>query len=115
MSKNLHIVLIGFTFMLIPGCGKNKKSAAHEVKITVTEKGFEPARTTIPRGEPITLIVERKTDKTCATDIVLEGLAIHETLPLNQPIRINLPADVIGDSLGYHCGMDMHTGVLVAK
>ena len=113
MSKT-QIVLIGFMLLLIPGCAKSKKPTAYEVQITVTEKGFEPARTTVPRGEPIMLVVERKTDKTCATEIVLDGV-IRKKLPLNKPIQINLPADVVGDSLGFACGMDMYTGVIVAK
>ena len=115
MLRKSDLAAMCLVLLLVPGCSGDKKEAAHEVRITVTEKGFEPSRATIPRGEPIMLIVERKTDQTCAKDIVLEGLAIKKKLPLNQPIRISLPAEVIGDSLGYACGMNMYTGVLVAK
>jgi plastocyanin domain-containing protein len=110
------IITLAFTSLILAGgCAKNKKPAGQEVQITVTEKGFEPARSFVHKGEPVTLVVERKTDQTCAKEIVLEGLNIKKALPLNQAVRIALPADVIGDSLSYACGMDMYTGVIVAQ
>jgi plastocyanin domain-containing protein len=115
MQKNLILALVSSGLILAVGCAKNKKPAGQEVQIMVTEKGFEPARTVIKKGEPVTLVVERKTDQTCAKEIVLEGLNIKKALPLNQAVRIQLPADVIGDSLSYACGMDMYTGVIVAQ
>ena len=116
MRKYVIIVLASAAFILASGCAKNKKPSGQEVQITVTEKGFEPARSVIKKGEPVTLIVERKTDQTCAKEIVLQGLNIRKDLPLNQAVRIGpLPADVIGDSLSYACGMDMYTGVIIAE
>lgn len=114
MAKMLGVTLL-VALMVVVGCAGNKKSNSQEVKITVTENGFEPARTVIHKGEPVTLIVERKTDQTCAKEIVLQGLNIKKDLPLNQAVRIPLPADVIGDSLSYACGMDMYTGVIIAE
>ena len=116
MRKQLVVGLTFMALILASGCAKNKKASGQEVQITVTEKGFEPARTVIHKGEPVTLIVERKTDQTCAKEIVLQGLNIRKDLPLNQAVRIGpLPADVIGDSLSYACGMDMFTGVIIAE
>ena len=116
MRKHLIMALAASTLILGLGCAKNKKPAGQEVHLTVTEKGFEPARSVIKKGEPVTLIVERKTDQTCAKEIVLQGLNIRKDLPLNQAVRIGpLPADVIGDSLSYACGMDMYTGVIIAE
>jgi plastocyanin domain-containing protein len=116
MRKRLIIVLACVASILASGCAKNKKTSGQEVQIMVTEKGFEPARSVIKKGEPVTLIVERKTDQTCAKEIVLQGLNIRKDLPLNQAVRIGpLPADVIGDSLSFACGMDMYTGVIIAE
>ena len=116
MQKRVMFVLASAALILASGCAKNKKASGQEVQITVTEKGFEPPRSVIKRGEPVTLIVERKTDQTCAKEIVLQGLNIRRDLPLNQAVRIGpLPADVIGDSLSYACGMDMYTGVIIAE
>jgi len=113
--KGLSITLVFTSLIMVGGCAKNKKQSGQVVQITVTEKGFEPARAFVHKGEPVTLIVERKTDQTCAKEIVLQGLNIKKDLPLNQAVRIALPADVIGDSLSYACGMDMYTGVIVAE
>jgi plastocyanin domain-containing protein len=114
MVKTFWFTLV-IGLLVVIGCTGNKKSNSQEVKITVTENGFEPARAVIHKGEPVTLIVERKTDQTCAKEIVLQGLNIKKDLPLNQAVRIVLPADVIGDSLSYACGMDMYTGVIIAE
>ena len=115
MNTNRWICLGLCLLTLAMGCA-GTKSKSQEVQISVTEKGFEPARTFVHKGEPITLVVERKTDQTCAKEIVLQGLNIRKALPLNQAVRIGpLPADVIGDSLGYACGMNMYTGVIVAQ
>jgi len=105
--------LAGVVF--ITACGGGKKSAGREVQISVTEAGFEPARAMIPKGQPITLVISRKTDQTCAKEIVISSLNIRRDLPLNQAVRIELPADVIGDSLSYACGMDMYAGAIIAQ
>jgi plastocyanin domain-containing protein len=115
MNTNRSICLVLMAFMLVVGCAGGKKSKSQEVQIAVTEKGFEPARSFVHRGEPVTLVVMRKTDQTCAKQIVLEGLNIRKDLPLNQAVRINLPADVMGDSLSYACGMNMYTGMIVVQ
>ena len=111
----LLVCILPAMTMLLVACAGGKKSNTQEVQISVTEKGFEPARTVIHKGEPVTLVVERKTDQTCAKEIVFQGLNIKKDLPLNQAVRIQLPADVIGDSLSYACGMDMYTGVIIAQ
>ena len=79
------------------------------VELAVTEDGFAPARATVPAGRPLRLVVTRKTEQTCATEIVVAGHT--HALPLGAPVVIELPAQPRGP-LRYACGMAMLRGVL---
>lgn len=86
-------------------------------EITVTEKGFEPEDTAVPAGKPVTLVFERKTDKTCAKEVILtmdDGTKIEKALPLNTPVEIAATFPKAG-KLGYACGMDMVRGTVVVQ
>src|SRR5436190_1673929 len=63
-------------------------SEPRTVYISVTENGFEPTPITVSKGEPLTLVVTRKTDSTCAKQIVLDEEKIKKDLPLDQQVRI---------------------------
>jgi plastocyanin domain-containing protein len=89
-------------------------SGAQEVHLTVTDAGFEPAEVTIAKDRPIVLTVTRKTDQTCAREIVFKDLDLKRDLPLNEEVRIELPARPAG-TLNYACGMDMIKGSLVVQ
>ena len=80
----------------------------------MTDRGFEPARVEVPRGQAITLVVTRKTDQTCAKEIVIPALNENRELPLNQSVRIEVPGGV-ADTLKYTCGMNMLGGTIAAK
>jgi len=85
-----------------------------EVRIAVTENGFEPATVEIPKNEAVTLLVTRKTDQTCATEMVFAETGQRYELPKDQVVRIELPAGQ-PDTLNYACGMNMYKGAIVAK
>ena len=82
--------------------------------IEVTDAGFEPRVTEVRKGEPVTLVVTRRIDHTCATEMIFAGNDSTYDLPFKKAVRIRLPA-MTGDTLRYACGMDMYSGVLVAK
>ena len=99
--------------VMLAGCAARDAAPPGAIAIAVTENGFEPAVVTVPRGKPVTLIVTRRTDKTCATEMVFDGGGGSHDLPLGKPVRIDLPA--VTDTLRYACGMEMIRGMLVAK
>jgi plastocyanin domain-containing protein len=104
------------SFVALAGCGGGGTTASKypEVRIEVTDRGFEPDRASVPRGQPVTLVITRRTDQTCAKDVVIPALNVTKDLPLNRPVQIDVPGG-IADSLSYQCGMDMLGGVIVAK
>ena len=85
------------------------------VEITVTEEGFVPSPVRVREGEPLTLIVTRTTDRTCATEILIPAYDIEEELPLDQPVTITFTPTKSGE-IKYGCGMgQMIAGVLVVE
>src|SRR6266487_338219 len=104
--RPLPVLLALFALTAAVGCSREQKSSAgpREVQLAVTDAGFEPARAEVPRGQPLTLVVTRKTDQTCATEILIPALNERRSLPLNQAVRIDVP-NGIADTLSYVCGM----------
>jgi plastocyanin domain-containing protein len=89
-----------------------RAAAVHE--IAVTSDGFVPASIKVKRGEPVKLVVTRKTDRTCAKEIVIKDYAINQSLPLDKPVAIELTPKRSGQ-VRYACGMDMVSGVLLVE
>jgi plastocyanin domain-containing protein len=83
------------------------------VDVAITEEGFSPARVNAEAGIPIELVFTRKTDKTCATEIVVPSLKIKKPLPLNEPVPVAFTPEK-GD-VNFACGMNMLKGKLVVK
>lgn len=106
--------------LLFAGCSKHeeaKPAARAPYQIDVTEKGFEPADLAVPAGKPVTIVFDRKTDETCAKQIVLEtgdGKKIEKDLPLNTPVEIAATFAKPG-KLTYACGMNMLKGTLTVQ
>ncbi len=107
---------------LAAGCGGSKVAkgtattpgADGRIAIAVTEDGFVPATVEVHAGEPVTLVVTRKTDKTCATELVMPAMGIDQKLPLNQPVEISFTPGK-AETLDYACAMDMIKGHVVVK
>jgi RND family efflux transporter MFP subunit len=81
-------------------------------QVSVTEKGFEPSRVVLAPGRTGRITFTRTIDQTCATEVVFPALEIRRTLPLNQPVAIDLPPREAGEIV-FACGMDMLKGVAV--
>jgi plastocyanin len=89
-------------------------AAPARLEIVVTDKGFEPDKLTVKQGEPVKLAFTRKTEKTCATEVVLDlgdGQKVEKKLPLNETVEIDATFAKAGE-LKYACAMDMIKGVV---
>jgi plastocyanin domain-containing protein len=80
-------------------------------ELAVTEDGFEPSRVKIKKGEKVRFLVTRKTDSTCAKEIVIKQHGIEQKLPLNQTVTVEFKPEKSGE-VRYACGMDHVSGVL---
>jgi plastocyanin domain-containing protein len=87
---------------------------ANTYKVDVTEEGFEPDSIKTAVDEEVTLEVTRKTNSTCATEIVIFSKEIREALPLDQTVVIELGKLAKGN-VRFACGMGMVTGVVITE
>lgn len=72
-----------------------------------------PSEIRAKAGQPITLVVTRKTDLTCAKQIVFADLGVQKDLPLNQAVEVTV-TPTKGD-IRFACDMDLVAGKLVAQ
>jgi len=110
------MILIGCV-ALAAGCAQESKQSASgppRFELAVTDTGFVPGTITIPAGKPITLVVTRKSDQTCAKEIVFPDQKIRKQLPLNEAVEITLPSSPPGE-IAYECGMEMVYGKVVVR
>ncbi len=107
-----RIAAIGLGVALLGAAACRREQRPGEpVKITVTKNGFEPWRVRAWKGVPLTLVVTRTTDETCATELVLPEYGIDRKLPLGQPVTITFTPARPGE-LRYACAMNMFQGVI---
>ena len=97
--------------LVFAGCGGGAKE---RVTVELTQEGFVPSEIPAKAGRPITLVVTRKTDLTCAKQIVFAELGVEKELPLNQAVEVTVTPTKSGD-LRFACSMDMVAGKLVVQ
>lgn len=111
------LILVGCIAAAAAGCAQESKQASRgpaRFELAVTDTGFAPGTITVPAGKPVTLVVTRKTDQTCAKEIVFPAQGIRKPLPLNEAVEIALPASPKGE-IAYVCGMNMLSGKVVVQ
>ena len=111
---NTRTLAMAVLLMLVVGCSSADAAREQRVRITVTEKGFMPAVVTVQAGRPVTLLVTRRTDHTCATGFVLKTRGIDQKLPLGKTVAIHLTPERPGELI-YACPMDMYHGKIVVR
>ena len=111
---NPRTLAMAVLLMLVVGCSSADAAREQRVKIAVTEKGFVPAVVTVQSGRPVTLLVMRRTARTCATELVLKTHGINEKLPLGKTVVIRFTPEQPG-TLDYACAMDMYHGKIVVR
>jgi plastocyanin domain-containing protein len=113
-----------FAGLLLAACHKDQAhtntvvtaKAGEPVAIAVTEKGFEPDRIAVSANQPTKLVFTRKTDKTCATEVVMDtgDKKIDQPLPLGQAVEIDVTFPKAGQ-VTFACGMDMVSGIITVQ
>lgn len=119
------LIALVLALAAVPACKKDdaKKSEGSKTAaggdrfdITVTKDGFTPEDISVPAAKPVTLVFERKTDETCAKQVILDvdGKKIEKELPLNTPVEVAVTFPKAG-KLTYACGMDMEHGTITVQ
>lgn len=87
------------------------KNGVRTVEMQVTEDGFVPSKIKALKGEKLRLVITRKTDRTCATEIVVKDHGINTKLPLDKAVTVELKPKASGE-VKFACGMGHITGVV---
>ena len=101
---------------LASGCsGAPSQAQSGTIQMSVTEAGYEPAHIKVKKGAPVKLVITRKTDATCAKEIVIDEHKINTKLPLNTAVTVTFTPTKSGE-LKFGCAMDkMISGVIVVE
>jgi len=93
--------------------GVKAKKGAEKLEVAITDKGFEPDKLEVKKGQAVEFVFTRKTDQTCIKEVILDtgSAKIQKPLPLNQPVVIKTKFTKAGD-LKYVCNMNMYTGTV---
>ena len=110
----IRILIGAAAFLGSAAPGTALAASARRIEITVTDKGFEPDRIGVKKGEPLELVVTRTTNDTCAKRIVIPDAKLKAALPLNQAVTLNVTPTKSGE-MKYACGMDMVSGLLIVE
>jgi plastocyanin len=86
---------------------------AQTATVEVTDKGFEPSSLKLKAGAPAKVTFVRKTDETCAKEVVIKEYNINRKLPLNEPVTVEITPRK--GEFAFACGMDMIKGKLIVE
>jgi plastocyanin domain-containing protein len=94
---------------------KAEGGPSRRISLEVTVEGFVPDSIPVKVGTPVTLVVTRTTDETCATDLLIEGTDLKVALPLNAPVEVSYTPPRAGQ-VKFGCAMGMMvSGVLLVE
>jgi plastocyanin domain-containing protein len=86
----------------------------NDVVIVAENGSYSPSRIKLPANLSVSLEFLRKDASPCAEMLFIPDLQINETLALNQPKKIVLPAMPAG-KYDFHCQMKMYRGQLMVE
>lgn len=94
-----------------PAEGKVEKGV-RVVEIAVTEDGFVPSKIKAQKGEKVRLDLTRKTNRTCAREIVMADHGVNRKLPLDETVSVEFTPARSGQ-LRFACAMNHIAGVVL--
>jgi plastocyanin domain-containing protein len=113
--RDLGTLALAAVLSLSAAACKRSVAASPLADVTASEHGFTPNSLKLAAGGPgshATVSFLRTTDQTCATEVVFPDLGIDQKLPLNQPVKVEVPTDA-PKTLAFQCGMGMYKGAVV--
>ncbi len=96
-----------------PPAEATQQDGAQTATVEVTGKGFEPDSLKLKAGTPAKVTFVRKTDETCAKEVVIKDYGIERKLPLNEPVTVEFTPRK--GAFTFACGMNMVKGKLIVE
>ena len=86
--------------------------ASVRIDVSVNDDGFVLGKVPpLKAGTPVTLVVTRTVEQTCAKDIVLKDFGLSVPLPLDKPVEVTFVPRQAG-KVHFACAMNMLSGDL---
>lgn len=92
---------------------RQANDAPQAVTVEITEQGFQPESLNLKANVPARITFVRRTDTTCAKEVVIEDYDIKKKLPLNEPVVVELTPKK--SDFTYTCGMNMLRGKVIVQ
>jgi plastocyanin len=89
------------------------QNGAQTATVEVNGEGFQPSTLKLKAGVPAKVTFVRKTDETCAKEVVIKEYNIDRKLPLNEPVTVEFTPRK--GEFNFACGMDMLKGKLIVE
>jgi plastocyanin domain-containing protein len=113
----IKIVATSLSLLFIIGLALTARAgqdtAVQTATVEVTEKGFSPTSINLKPDAPARITFVRRTDETCAKEVVIKDYDIKRDLPLNQPVVVEFTPKK--GEFTFACGMAMMRGKLVVR
>jgi len=90
-----------------------QQSGAQTAAIEITSKGFEPNSLKLKADTPAKVTFTRRTDETCAKEVVIKDYGIERKLPLKEPVTVEFTPRK--GEFAFACGMNMIKGKLIVE
>jgi len=121
----LVLAVSALSAALAAGCSKSEKeqpmpalapapAGVQQAAVNVGKHGFSPNEVKLEKGKPAQLMFVRTTDETCAMQVVFPELKIEKELPLNTPVRVDIPTTE-ARTLTFQCGMAMYKSAVLIQ
>lgn len=118
-NKTMKIALILTLFLAATALGVTAKPRlvkpkVQTARVEITEQGYQPYTLKLRRGVPARITFLRKTDATCAKEVIFKNYNINRALPLNKAVVVSFTPDKKGE-FTFTCGMNMMRGKLFVQ
>lgn len=90
------------------------KPKAQTARVLITDTGYSRTSIHLRRGVPARITFIRRTDSTCATEIVIPAYGVNRELPLNTSVVVAFTPKRSGEFI-FTCGMNMMRGKLIIR
>ena len=107
------LIAIVFTFWFFFMKKDTEVIVSDAVDITV-DGGYTPASIVLKKGAVTKITFLRKDPSACLEEVVLSDFNIRKTLPLHQPVTVEVTPHQTGE-FPFSCGMNMFHGKIIVK
>lgn len=115
MAVGATLLVLGVLSLTWAPLAAAEGDAPATIEITVTDRGYEPARIELAAGEPVRLAFRQEADSECAATVKSEALGIEPTeLPKGETTVVEVTPEKAGE-FTFACGMGMLKGTVVVE